>query len=67
MSLIRNIKKEENDINVDVNFLQTIIGNDLDYLESKEKLEEIHSRAWSIQLKAERMLRFNNGTVEIKK
>jgi len=61
MSLIKEIKKKENDISVDVNFLRSIIGDDLDYLESKEKLEEIHSRAWNIQLKVERMLRFIDG------
>lgn len=72
MSLLKQIKKEENDISEDVNFLQNIVDGtcigfeDVEYLESKEKLEEIHSCAWNILLKVERMLRFNEGTVIIK-
>lgn len=50
--------KQKNDISLDVNFLKSIISEDNSYLESVEKLNEIHSRTWTIQLKAEAMLRF---------
>ena len=56
MSLLEHNKKK-NDISLDVNFLRSIIDEDDSYLESIEKLNEIHSRAWTIQLKAESMLR----------
>ena len=49
--------KQRNDISLDVNFLRSIIGEDTSYLESISKLEEIHSRAWTIQLKVESMLK----------
>lgn len=48
--------KRRNDISVDINKLVNL--SDLDCLESKTKVEEIHSIAWEILLKAERMLRF---------
>ena len=53
--------KHQNDISFDVNNLKNL-SDDLSFLESKEKLEEIHSIAWSIQLKVEAMLRI----IEIK-
>jgi len=58
MSKLLEYKKKENDISVDVDFLKSIIGEDYLYLESVEKLNEIHARAWTIQLKTEAMLRF---------
>lgn len=53
---ILEYNKQKNDISNDVDKLKNIIEN-LTYLESKEKLNEIHSIAWTIQLKAESMLR----------
>ena len=58
MSKLMEYYKNENEISLDVNFLRSIIDDSYDYLESVEKLNEIHSRAWTIQLKAESMLKF---------
>jgi len=60
--LLMKIKKEENDISINIIKLKNIIEDDPEgYLESKEFLEEIHSIAWNIQVKAERMLKFIDG------
>ncbi len=58
--------KHQNDISLDVNKLSNL-SDDLSFLESKANLEEIHSIAWTIQLKAERMLRFLSDHEEFKK
>ncbi len=46
--------KRQNDISVDVDRLENLSS----FLESESYLNEIHSIAWTIQLKAERMLKF---------
>lgn len=56
--VLMNSKKKKSDISLDVNVLKNLIGDNTDYLESIETLEAIHSTSWTIQLKAERMLRF---------
>jgi len=56
MGELMEYMKHQNDISFDVNKLKNL-SDDLSFLESKEKLEEIHSIAWNIQLKAESMLR----------
>lgn len=56
--VLMNSKKKKSDISLDVNTLKNLIGDNTDYLESIEALEVIYSTSWTIQLKAERMLRF---------
>jgi len=51
-------KKSMNNISFDLEKLISIIDDDDSYLEDRKKLEEIHSISWTIQLKAESMLRF---------